>query len=150
MNKSLLFTLTALLIFLCLHKEAWAQSKKSTVKAAKPNILWITCEDMSANLPSFGDSTILTPNLSKLASQGIRYTRMFSVSGVCAPSRSAIITGMYPSSIGTQHMRTGTASLKRPDIPNYEAVPPPDVKCFPEYLRAAGYYCTNNEKTDYQ
>jgi arylsulfatase A-like enzyme len=116
----------------------------------KPNILWITCEDMSANLPSFGDSTVPTPNLSKLAAQGVKYTGMFSVSGVCAPSRSAIITGMYPSSIGTHHMRTATSNLNRQDIPNYEAVTPPYVKCFPEYLRAAGYYCTNNDKTDYQ
>ena len=61
---------------------------------------------------------------------------------VCAPTRSAVITGMYPSTIGTMHMRT---SLK-----DYEAVPPTYVKCFTEYLRAAGYYCTNNVKTDYQ
>lgn len=117
---------------------------------SRPNILWITCEDMSANLPFYGDATIATPHLSRLAAEGVRYTRMFSVAGVCAPSRSAIISGMYPAGIGTQHMRTGTASLKRPDIPNYEAVPPDDVKCFSEYLRAGGYYCTNNRKTDYQ
>jgi arylsulfatase A-like enzyme len=98
----------------------------------------------------YGDSTVLTPNLSRLAAQSVKYTGMFSVSGVCAPSRSAIITGMYPSSIGTQHMRTATGNLNRPDIPNYEAVTPPYVKCFPEYLRGAGYYCTNNDKTDYQ
>ncbi|HSB16238.1 MAG TPA: sulfatase [Bryobacteraceae bacterium] len=104
--------------------------------AARPNILWITCEDTSPDLGCYGDSWARTPNLDRLASQGARYTNAFSVYGVCAPSRSSIITGMYPASIGTHHMRS-------------QGVPPPYVKCFTEYLRAAGYYCTNNSKTDY-
>ena len=124
----------------------------------RPNILWITCEDMSPHLPSFGDATIATPSIDRLAKEGIRYTRVYSVSGVCAPSRASIITGMYPTTIGAMHMRTlqRTASLDQitdPEllaIPTYEAVPPPSVKCFTEYLRRAGYYCTNNAKTDYQ
>lgn len=115
-----------------------------------PNILWITCEDLSPFLPSFGDSTVKTPNLSWLAQEGISFTRMFSAYGVCGPSRSAIITGMYPTSIGSMQMRTGTVHQDIPYLPDYEAVPPPEVRCFTEYLRAAGYYCTNNAKTDYQ
>jgi arylsulfatase A-like enzyme len=115
-----------------------------------PNILWITCEDISPFLPSFGDSTIKTPNISRLAAEGIRFTRMFSTYGVCGPCRSSIITGMYPTSIGAMDMRTGTAHKSNAALPDYEAVPPPEVKCFTEYLRAAGYYCTNNAKTDYQ
>lgn len=75
---------------------------------------------------------------------------MFSTNGVCAPSRSAIITGMYPNSIGSNHMRTVQAARAGSDLINYETVPPAAVKCFPEYLRAADYYCTNNNKTDYQ
>ena len=71
----------------------------------RPNILWITNEDMSPHLGSYGDPQARTPNLDRLAAQGARFTRAFSISGVCAPSRSAIITGMYPSSIGTHHMR---------------------------------------------
>ncbi|MBC8152010.1 MAG: sulfatase [Bacteroidetes bacterium] len=117
---------------------------------ARPNILWITCEDMSAHLPSYGDRTVPTPNLDRLAREGVRYRRMFSTNGVCAPSRSAIITGMYPNSIGSNHMRTVQGSRVGNGIINYETVPPPAVKCFPEYLRAANYYCTNNSKTDYQ
>lgn len=116
----------------------------------RPNILWITCEDMSAHLPSYGDRTVPTPNIDRLAREGVRYRRMFSTNGVCAPSRSAIITGMYPNSIGSNHMRTVQASRVGNGLINYEAVPPPEVKCFPEYLRAATYYCTNNSKTDYQ
>ncbi len=103
----------------------------------RPNILWISCEDISPDLGCYGDTYATSPNIDNLAAEGARYTRCFSVSGVCAPSRSAIITGMYPTTIGTMHMRS-------------RSVPPPQVKCFPEYLRAAGYYCTNNSKTDYQ
>ena len=125
--------------------------QRPTVGApVRPNILWITCEDMSAHLPSYGDRTVPTSNLDRLAREGVRYRRMFSTNGVCAPSRSAIITGMYPNSIGSNHMRTVQGSRVGNGIINYETVPPPAVKCFPEYLRAANYYCTNNSKTDYQ
>ena len=108
----------------------------SAAPAERPNILWITCEDTSPDLGCYGDSEARTPNLDRLASEGARFQNAFSVAGVCAPSRSGIITGMYPSSIGTHHMRS-------------QGVPPPYVKCFTEYLRAAGYFCTNNVKTDY-
>jgi len=124
----------------------------------QPNVLWITCEDMSPHLGCYGDSVARTPNLDRLASEGIRYKNAFSISGVCAPSRSALITGMYPTSTGAMHMRTMTRTssidkITDPEllaIPTYEAVPPPEVKCFTEFLRAEGYYCTNNSKEDYQ
>lgn len=125
---------------------------------ARPNILWITVEDMSPRLGCYGDKTVPTPNVDRLAKEGVRYTRAFGVYGVCAPNRSCIITGMYPTSIGAMAMRTWkrTSALKMIKdpkllaIPTYEATPPPEVKCYTEYLRAAGYYCTNNSKTDYQ
>jgi uncharacterized sulfatase len=101
-----------------------------------PNILWISSEDTSPDLGCYSDPYASTPNLDKLATEGARYTHAFSVYGVCAPSRSSIITGMYPTAIGTCHMRS-------------QGVPPSYVKCFTEYLRAAGYYCSNNSKTDY-
>lgn len=103
----------------------------------RPNVLWISTEDISPDLGCYGDSYAVTPNLDRLAAEGLRYTRVFTHAGVCAPSRSGIITGMYPTTIGTHNMRC-------------RGVPPAEVKCFPEYLRAAGYYCTNNVKTDYQ
>ncbi|MBN1348775.1 sulfatase-like hydrolase/transferase [candidate division KSB1 bacterium] len=115
----------------------------------RPNILWITCEDISPDLGCYGDSLARTPNLDRLAREGMRFTNAFTVAGVCAPSRSCLITGMYPTSIGTHHMRTRTKDY--PWLPPpYEAVPPAYVKCFTEYLRAAGYYCSNCDKTDYQ
>lgn len=103
---------------------------------ARPNILWISAEDISPDLGCYGDDYARTPALDKLAGQGVRYTNAFSSAPVCAPSRSAIITGMYPTTIGSMHMRS-------------KAVPPAGVKAFPEYLRADGYYCSNNSKTDY-
>ena len=104
--------------------------------AQRPDILWISVEDMSPDVGCYGDPYAITPNIDRLAAQGVRYTRCFTHAGVCAPSRSGIITGMYPTTIGTHHMRC-------------KGVPPASVKCFTEYLRAAGYYCTNNSKTDY-
>lgn len=103
----------------------------------RPNILWISCEDISPNLGCYGDKYASTPHLDKLASQGARFTRAFVPAPVCAVTRSAIITGMYSVAIGSQHMRS-------------RIVPPPEVKCFTEHLRASGYYCTNRSKTDYQ
>lgn len=102
----------------------------------RPNILWITSEDISPNLGCYGDTYAVTPNLDQLATEGVRYTRAFAPIGVCAPARSCLITGMYACSLGSQHMR---CKARLPD----------EVRCFPQYLREAGYYCTNNVKTDY-
>jgi len=101
-----------------------------------PNILWITCEDVSPYLGCYGDELAITPNLDKLAGEGVRYTKAFATAPVCAPSRSCLVTGVYATSLGTQHLRS-------------EVKLPEQIKCFPEYLRAAGYYCSNNYKKDY-
>ena len=115
----------------------------------RPNIVWISNEDMSPHLGVYGDRFARTPVLDRLARESVRYTRAFTTAPVCAPSRAAIITGMYQSSIGAQHMRTTEDRV--PELPGpYLAVPPFYVKAFPEYLRAAGYYTTNRAKTDYQ
>lgn len=114
----------------------------------RPNVLWISTEDMSPRLGAYGDALARTPNIDRLAREGLRFTRAFTTSPVCAPSRSAIITGVHQTSLGTQHMRTTTDA---PGLPGpYLAVPPVYVKALGEYLRAAGYYTTNNVKTDYQ
>lgn len=125
-----------------------------TVSAQRPNIVWITCEDMSPHLGSYGETIAKTPNLDALAKDGMRFSNAFTTAGVCAPSRASIITGMYHTFIGAQNMRVSMPDASINEFPSnfisYQAVPPPYVKCFPEYLRAAGYYCTNNSKTDYQ
>lgn len=116
----------------------------------QPNILWISTEDMSAHLGCYGDKVAKTPNIDRLASQGIRYTNVFTTAAISAPCRAGIITGMYQTSIGCMHMRT-TSYRRSADNPvEFTAVPPHYVKTFTEYLRTAGYYCTNNSKTDYQ
>jgi len=124
----------------------------------RPNVLWLVAEDMSPWLACYGDDTVPTPNLDRLAAESVRYTNAFATSPVCAPARSSLITGMSATRIGTMHMRTGNPSkaaiAKDPEayaaIPSYEGVPPEFVRCFPELLRSAGYYCTNASKTDYQ
>ena len=69
-------------------------------KAERPNILWVSCEDISPDLGCYGDSYAVTPNIDALAAQGVRYTNVYAHAGVCAPARSGIITGMYPTTIG--------------------------------------------------
>src|SRR5262245_56368501 len=92
--------------------------------ADKPNFVFITCEDISPNLGCYGDADAITPNLDKLAAQGARFTRAFTHAPVCAPSRSGIITGMYPTTMGSHHMRSKL--VKTPPL-------------FVDYLRKAGY-----------
>jgi len=110
------------------------QSRKTA--AEKPNILWITCEDINPYLGCYGDTFAITPHLDKLATEAVLYTNAYATAPVCAPARSCLITGVYATSLGTQHLRSDVK------LPEY-------IKCFPEYLRAAGYYCSNNYKEDY-
>ncbi|NRA37845.1 MAG: sulfatase-like hydrolase/transferase [Planctomycetes bacterium] len=117
----------------------------------QPNILWVSFEDTNPFYGCYGDAVARTPNVDRLAAEGCIWPNAFAVAGVCAPARSAVITGMYPTSIGSHHMRTVHQNPAAPELPTpYGACPPAYVKCFPEYFRAAGYYCSNNEKTDYQ
>ncbi|OXS55820.1 sulfatase [Cohnella sp. CIP 111063] len=119
--------------------------------ADRPNILWISLEDTSPRFGCYGDSLARTPHIDRLAEEGTMFPNAFAVAGVCSPSRSAVITGMYPTSIGTHHMRTEHTNPHTPELPTpYSAVPPAHVKTFTEYLRAEDYFCTNNWKTDYQ
>ncbi len=101
-----------------------------------PNVLWITSEDNGPFLGCYGDSYASTPNLDQMAAEGILYENVFATYPVCAPSRCSLITGMYPQSLGTGHMRSHVTL-------------PWHVRMFPALLREAGYYCTNNSKEDY-
>ena len=116
----------------------------------QPNILWISTEDMSPHLGCYGDIITKTPNIDRLASKGIRFDNVFTTAAICAPVRAGIITGMYQTSIGCMHMRTTSYRRGVENPVEFTAVPPHYVKAFTEYLRVAGYYCTNNSKTDYQ
>ncbi|RKT35689.1 arylsulfatase A-like enzyme [Microbacterium sp. AG1240] len=107
-----------------------------------PNIVWISTHDINPHIGPYSDlwpgaEVPPTPRLDELARQGVRFDQAFAAAPVCAPSRSAIMTGCYPTAIGTMHMRT-------------KAVPPPETRLLAEYFRAAGYYTTNNWFTDFQ
>ena len=136
----------------------FAQESSPPSENPCPNIVWISVEDMSPWLGCYGDHTVPTPHVDALAARGPRFTRAYANAPVCAPARATLITGCYATAIGAMHMRTGkpsNAALARnpgayDGIPSYEAVPPPEVRCFPELLRKAGYWCTNSSKTDYQ
>ena len=153
--RYLLLLFTSVLVLSCTATTKPAKKEKKIPSTPtlnfKPNILWVVAEDLGPYIPPFGDSTIQTPVLSKLAKEGVRYTHVFSPSGVCAPSRAAIALGMYPMSSGAHNMRTGGNPKYFPkDIIPYEAMPPAEAMMHSEYLRRAGYYCTNNSKEDYQ
>ncbi|WP_406694918.1 sulfatase-like hydrolase/transferase [Singulisphaera sp. Ch08] len=102
----------------------------------RPNILWLTSEDHGPQMGCYGDKYASTPNVDRLAAKGMIYTHAWSNAPVCAPARTTIISGLYPPSTGSEHMRSLLA------FPNGKAM-------FPHYLREAGYYCTNQSKTDY-
>ena len=101
-----------------------------------PNILWLVSEDNNPMIGAYGDSFATTPNIDKLAESGFLYTNAHANAPVCAPARNAIITGMYSPSNGNEHMRSTNRASEM-------------VQFFPELLREAGYYVTNNPKEDY-
>ncbi|WP_194775012.1 sulfatase family protein [Pararhodonellum marinum] len=122
------FILSTLILFSC--------GSDSQKELPPPNILWISTEDIDPAWGCYGDDYATTPNIDKLAADGFIYTRASSTSPICAPARSTLITGMYATSLGTQHLRS--------DVPL-----PDDLQILPEILRDNGYYTTNNAKTDY-
>jgi arylsulfatase A-like enzyme len=148
----------AVLWVVCTSAAALAAAGPASAAVGRPNIVWLSVEDMSPFLGCYGDNTVPTPNVDRLAREGIRYTNVFATTPVCAPSRHTIITGLYATQTGAMHMRNHSpseASLESDagsyaEIPSYEAVPPAGVRCFPEFLRMRGYYATNNPKEDYQ
>ncbi len=124
-NTLILSASAALMLGSCTEKEQ-----------EKPNILWITCEDISPAWGCYGDANAATPNIDSLARDGYVFTRAYSNAPICAPARSTLISGMYATSLGTQNLRS--------EIPM-----PEDFKILPEYLKESGYFTSNNAKTDY-
>ena len=124
-------------IFLLILSVSSCNPDKDKIESKEPpNLLWIVSEDNSPFFGCYGDEFATTPTFDKLASEGVLYENAFANAPVCAPARSTIITGMYPPSMGTQNMRSRYPT-------------PESIKFFPQYLREAGYYCTNNAKEDY-
>ena len=104
--------------------QSWAEKQ--------PNILWFVVDDMSANFSRYGEKAIETPNVDKLAEDGLLFTRAYATSPVCSTFRTALITGMYQNSIGAHHHRSGRGKNR---IPLPEGVRP-----IPEIFQEAGYF----------
>ena len=115
---------------------AWNLNAGQGFSSERPNILWISSEDNGPQLGCYGDAFSTTPNLDGLASRGMRYQRAWSCAPVCAPARTTIITGVWPTSTGAMHMRS-------------QVTLPETIRLLPQYLRQLGYYCSNNVKEDY-
>src|SRR5689334_20655654 len=103
---------------------------------SRPNILWLTTEDINPHLGCYGDTYATTPNIDRMAAKGVIYTNCWSNAPVCAPARTTIISGVYANSSGAEHMRSLVSM-------------PAFMQMYPQLLREAGYYCTNNNKEDY-
>ena len=143
--------LLAGLLTACAAQPSVQKAAPGATEAARPNIVLVLFEDLSPRLGAYGDPLARTPAFDRIATEGVRYTNAYTAAGVCAPSRAALITGRHPQTIGAQHMRTmGVAGLRGGGPQEYLAVPPPEVKAFPELLRATGYYASNDHKKDYQ
>ena len=121
-----------LMLFVAILSSAAA----SLIAADRPNVLWITSEDNGPQAGCYGDEFADTPSIDRIAAKGMIYLNAWSTAPVCAPARTTIISGLYPPSTGSEHMRSMT---RLPD----------SMKMYPQYLREAGYYCTNNSKEDY-
>jgi arylsulfatase A-like enzyme len=121
------FRLLALSTLACL-----IASTASRAADTRPNILWIMVDDMSANLSSYGEKLIETPNVDRLAREGTKFNRAFTTAPVCSPCRSAFITGMYQTTIGSHHHRSGRGVEK--------VVLPSGVEPMPALFQRAGYY----------
>ncbi len=106
----------------------------SAANAAKPNVLWLVAEDFGQHLGCYGTKEVTTPNLDALAAKGVRFTRFFTTAPVCSPSRSALMTGMYQTTIGAHQHRT--AEKDKPGLPD-------GVKVLTDWLREAGYFTAN-------
>ena len=97
---------------------------------SKPNILWISNHDSSAsNYGCYGDRYAHTPNIDRLAAEGVRYTNAFTAGPICSPSRTSIYTGMHPTTLGTHHHRSAV-------------IRPEGVELLTKMLMDAGYACT--------
>jgi arylsulfatase A-like enzyme len=123
-----------LIVVIAIAALALVAPRRAAAAAAAqtPNIVWIVVEDMSANMSCYGETTIRTPNIDRLASEGVRFSRAFTTAPVCSPSRSALVTGMYQTTIGAHNHR----SSRGPDKIHL----PEHVKLLPQYFRERGYY----------
>ena len=120
----------------------------------RPHVLWIIAEDASPHLGCYGETTIRTPQLDRLAGTSVRFTQAFVTNPVCSSSRSAMVTGIYSTTLGAHNHRSQRTSGKGGgNQAYYESFKLP-IPSIPALFRQAGYHVTNaglnkNGKTDY-
>ncbi|WP_349351615.1 sulfatase [Flagellimonas sp. MMG031] len=139
--KKTLSLLIGIALFGCAEKKNAAEADQKHY-----NILWIVADDLGTDLGCYGNNIIHTPNLDQLASESVLYTNLNTVTAVCSPSRSSLITGMYPVTLGVHEHRT-----------QYKKELPQGIEPVTEYFKEAGYFVTNGKgnptdkggKTDY-
>jgi len=140
-----------LLLTIALFASATGEQVSDRGRTSRPNVVWFVVDDMSANFSCYGEKTIKTPNVDRLAREGTRFSRAFVTAPVCSPSRSALITGMYQTTIGAHNHRSGRGEMK--------IRLPEGVRPAPVIFKEAGYYTAiggplvngtdNLAKTDY-
>ncbi|MDX1637177.1 MAG: sulfatase [Balneolaceae bacterium] len=145
------FTLVVFFILVSSIAKGQSQNSHSPLPGIgdeHPNILWIYLEDTNPWMSTYGDPVIETPNIDQLAARGVRFDRAYMTSGVCSPARSAIITGMYQTSIGAHEhyssFRVWRGNQMETWDPNHLG-----VRTLPELFKAAGYYTFNEGKNHY-
>ncbi len=124
------------LTWLLLSVFIFGSTTLSSAENKRPNILWLTSEDNGPHLGCYGDTYADTPHIDALAKKGSTYLNAWSTAPVCAPARTTIISGIFPPATGAEHMRS---QLHLPE----------PFKMYPQYLKEAGYFCTNRKKEDY-
>lgn len=151
-------SLNLLFFFSLILFQSCGESKtndETSAKETRPNIIWLVAEDQSPEwFPMYGDKSISLPNLESLSADGVTFDNAVAPVPVCAPARSSLITGLYPTTLGTHNMRTHTPwrAINEPlldSLPSYSPVVPEGVRMFTEYLRKEGYYTANGPKEDY-
>src|SRR6516162_9020913 len=133
MSRRILLVYSVVTLMLTMPGARSAQEIRQKKRTKLPNIVWITSEDHGPHMGCYGDKFARTPNIDKLAKKGMIFMRCWSNAPVCAPARTSLISGLFPTSTGAEHMRSMTRL-------------PAEFHMFPYYLREAGYYCTNHIK----
>nr|WP_314467119.1 sulfatase [uncultured Novosphingobium sp.] len=116
---------------------ATGTAARAAAPVQRPNILWIVSEDNNPYVGAYGDKLAHTPTIDGLAARGLLFRNVYSNAPVCAPSRFGILTGVYPESCAPANQMRAVGKL------------PKAFRTYPELMRAAGYFCTNSAKTDY-
>lgn len=123
----------------------------NVLHAERPNILWICVEDASPHIGCYGEKAIQTPNIDKLASEGVLFEKAFVSAPVCSSSRSAMVSGMYQTTAGYLHHRSqvikGKGGGNKDYFESYKV--PAGLKLVPQIFKENGYYISNAKKTDY-